>query len=216
MYSFALPRRKVHKLKLHSLFFLEKLARYAIILEEYYLTTCNHKKGKLMKATSRNLFMALITLFALSLTGCASQSEKADGAASDSVVSEDDSSPLELNGSSDDNTAGGLNTIYFDFDSSRLTTSARTTLEQNAEFMKTNQNVDIQIEGHADERGGEQYNLALGERRARSVKDYLVALGLDANRISVISFGKTTPKAFGHSEDAWSQNRRANFVITAK
>ncbi|MBC76560.1 MAG: peptidoglycan-associated lipoprotein [Halobacteriovoraceae bacterium] len=169
-----------------------------------------------MKATSRNLFMALITLFALSLTGCASQSEKSDGAASDSVIAEDDSAPLELNGSSDDSTAGGLDTVYFDFDSSRLTSSARATLEANAEFLKNNQNVDIQIEGHADERGGEQYNLALGERRARAVKDYLVALGVDANRISVISFGKTTPKAFGHNEQAWSQNRRANFVITAK
>ncbi|MCO4752833.1 MAG: peptidoglycan-associated lipoprotein Pal [Bacteriovoracaceae bacterium] len=169
-----------------------------------------------MKATSRNLFMTLITLFALSMTGCASNSEKADGSASESVVSDAGSAPLELNGSSDDNTAGVLETVYFDFDSSRLTSAARGTLERNAEFLKNNQNVDIQIEGHADERGGEQYNLALGERRARSVKDYLTALGVDANRVSVISFGKTTPKAFGHNEQAWSQNRRANFVITAK
>ena len=170
-----------------------------------------------MKALSKNTLSLLLVMFALTLTGCASKAEKADGSASESVV--DDSladNPLDLNGTSDDNTAGGLQTIYFDFDSSTLTSAARNTLERNAEFLKNNQNVDIQIQGHADERGGEQYNLALGERRARGVKDYLVALGVDANRVAVISLGKTTPKAFGHSEQAWSQNRRANFVITAK
>lgn len=170
-----------------------------------------------MKAFSKNTLSLLLIMFSLVVTGCASDAKKADGSASESVV--DDSmatNPVELNGTSDDNTAGGLQTIYFDFDSSQLTSGARSTLENNAEFMKNNTNVDIQIEGHADERGGEQYNLALGERRARSVKDYLVALGVDANRIAIISFGKTTPKAFGHTEQAWSQNRRANFVITAK
>lgn len=170
-----------------------------------------------MKALNKNILSILFVVFALGVTGCASKAEKADGGASESVV--DDTmadSPLELNGTSDDNTAGALQTVYFDFDSSQLTSAARNTLEANAEFLKNNQNVDIQVEGHADERGGEQYNLALGERRARSVKDYLTALGVDANRVSIISFGKTTPKAFGHNEEAWSQNRRANFVITAK
>lgn len=170
-----------------------------------------------MKALRKNPLSILLVVFALSITGCASKAKKADGSASESVV--DDTmadSPVELNGTSDDNTAGNLQTVYFDFDSSQLTSAARDTLERNSEFLKDNENVDIQIEGHADERGGEQYNLALGERRARSVKDYMVALGVDANRISIISFGKTTPKAFGHNEQAWSQNRRANFVITAK
>ena len=170
-----------------------------------------------MKALSKNMLSIVLVMFSLTLAGCASDAKKDDGSASESVV--DDSSaanPLDLNGTSDDNTAGGLSTVYFDFDSSRLTSAARNSLERNAEFMKNNQNVDIQVEGHADERGGEQYNLALGERRARAVKDYLSALGVDGNRISVISFGKTTPKAFGHDEQAWSQNRRANFVITAK
>ena len=170
-----------------------------------------------MKAISKNSLTVLLVMFALSLSGCASKAKKADGSASESVV--DDSAtetPVELNGTSDDNTAGPLQTVYFDFDSSRLTSAARNTLEGNAEFLKQNPNVDIQVEGHADERGGEQYNLALGERRARSVKDYLTALGVEGNRVSVISFGKTTPKAFGHDEQAWSQNRRANFVVTAK
>lgn len=123
---------------------------------------------------------------------------------------------LELNGDSDSNTAGGLQTVYFDFNSSNLDSSTKQKLEDNAEYLKSNSSVDVQIEGHADERGGRQYNLALGERRAKSVRDYLVALGVDSKRISTISYGSERPVAEGHDESAWSKNRRANFVITAK
>ena len=161
--------------------------------------------------------MAMTVIMSLVLVGCSSNSKKKDGSASDSVV--DDSAmnnPLELNGSSDQSTAGGLQTIYFAFDSSSLSSAGRTTLEMNANYLKDNDSIDIQVEGHSDERGGEQYNLALGERRARAIKDYLVALGVEAGRVSIISFGKTTPLEFGHDESAWSKNRRGNFVITAK
>lgn len=170
-----------------------------------------------MKKMSRTFILLMTAMSFIFFTGCASDSAKKDGSASDTVM-EDSSGNyvLDLNGSSDDETAGALQTVYFAFDSSRLSTAARNTLESNARFLTENANVDIQIEGHADERGGEQYNLALGERRARSVRDYLVALGVNANRISIISYGKSSPKAFGHDEIAWSQNRRANFVITAK
>lgn len=166
---------------------------------------------KLFKLIAMTMIMSLV------LVGCSSNSKKKDGSASDSVV--DDSAmnnPLELNGSSDQSTAGGLQTIYFDFDSSSLSAAGRSTLEMNASFLKDNSSVDVQVEGHCDERGGEQYNLALGERRARAIKDYLVALGVESGRISIISFGKTTPLEFGHDESAWSRNRRGNFVITAK
>ena len=74
----------------------------------------------------------------------------------------------------------------------------------------------MQIEGHADERGGIQYNLALGEKRAKAVREYLVALGVAQKRIGVVSYGKEKPVAFGHDEGAWEKNRRANFVVTAK
>lgn len=89
-------------------------------------------------------------------------------------------------------------------------------MDNNAEFLKTNAQVDIQIEGHADERGGRQYNLALGERRAKAMRDYLVAKGVSSKRISTISYGNERTLAEGHDESAWSKNRRANFVITAK
>ena len=123
---------------------------------------------------------------------------------------------LELNGDSDAGTAGGLSTVYFSFDSSSIDSSAKETLKNNAEFLKANATVDVQVEGHCDERGGIQYNLALGEKRAKAVREYLVALGVPSKRIAVVSFGKEKPVAFGHDESSWGKNRRGTFVITAK
>ncbi len=164
-------------------------------------------------------FMVMaITLVGL-LGGCASSKKKSDMADMDSQTLEDSSGDgltLNLNGDSDSLTAGALNTIYFPLDSSQLTSEAQSSLETNAEYMKSNPEVVVQIEGHCDERGSIQYNLALGERRAKSVYDYMVALGVDGGRISTVSFGKERPIAFGHDEDAWAKNRRANFVVTAK
>ena len=125
-------------------------------------------------------------------------------------------SDLEINGDSDSNKAGGLRTINFDFNSSALDDTGRDLLDAGAEFLKDNPNVKVQVEGHCDERGGVQYNLALGEKRARIVKKYLVSAGVTSDRVSTISFGKERPLAFGHDEGSWSRNRRANFVITDK
>ncbi len=161
---------------------------------------------------------SLLSFIAISLVavGCAS---KKPGNNPDSLTANGGNNSglsLELKGDSDSGTAGGLQTVYFDFDSSTLGEGSKATLKANAEFLKANASVDVQVEGHADERGGIQYNLALGERRAKSVRDYLVALGVAKKRISVISYGKEKPVAFGHDEAAWSKNRRANFVVTAK
>lgn len=123
---------------------------------------------------------------------------------------------LELNGSSDSNTAGGLTTVYFDFNSSSIDGATKEAITTNADFLKANTAVDVQVEGHCDERGGKQYNLALGERRAKAVRDQLVAMGVPAKRISTISYGSERPATDGSDESAWSKNRRANFVITAK
>ncbi|MDH5414735.1 MAG: peptidoglycan-associated lipoprotein Pal [Flavobacteriaceae bacterium] len=167
-----------------------------------------------MTTLTRKSFLSILMLVSLIIAGCAETAKKQDGGASLDDVGA--SAALDLQGSSDENTAGPLQTIFFDFDSSRLTSSAKTTLEQNSMWLKGASSVDIQIEGHCDERGGQQYNLALGERRAKAVKGYLEALGVSTSRISVISYGKEKPIAFGHDESAWSKNRRANFVITAK
>lgn len=166
----------------------------------------------------KSIATKFITVAALSiaLISCSSNTPKKADADGSAIADQSMENPIELNGSSDNASAGPLESIYFGFDSSSLSASARAALEANAMFLRNATNVEVQIEGHADERGGEQYNLALGERRAKSVKDYLVALGVDSSRVTIISLGKTTPKAFGHDESSWSQNRRANFAITAK
>ncbi len=123
---------------------------------------------------------------------------------------------LEANGDSDSNKAGALKTVYFDFNSAALSAETKETLNNNANYLKTNANLKIQIEGHCDERGGVQFNLALGEKRARGVREFLVSQGIKESRVSIISFGKERPLAFGHDEEAWSKNRRANFLIITK
>jgi peptidoglycan-associated lipoprotein len=99
--------------------------------------------------------------------------------------------------------------VFFGFDKYDLTPEARSQLEQQAAWLKTYPQHSITIEGHADERGTREYNLALGERRASSVKNYLVALGIDPNRVQTISYGKERPEVLGSNEAAWAQNRRA-------
>ncbi|MBA2405366.1 MAG: peptidoglycan-associated lipoprotein Pal [Bdellovibrionales bacterium] len=165
---------------------------------------------------TRAIFTTLMV--ALLAVGCASNKPKndQDGAGADAANGANNGLSLELNGDSDSNKAGGLQTVFFGFDSSNIESSAKDTMKANANFLKANAQVDVQVEGHCDERGGRQYNLALGERRAKAVRDYLVALGVQAKRISTISYGNERTLAEGHDESAWSKNRRANFVVTAK
>ena len=99
--------------------------------------------------------------------------------------------------------------VFFDYDKYNLQSETRQVLEKQAAWLKENGAVKVVIEGHADERGTREYNLALGERRANSVKDYLVALGVADNRIDTISFGKERSVAQGSNEAAWAQNRRS-------
>ncbi len=103
--------------------------------------------------------------------------------------------------------------VFFDFDKSDLKPEARRTLERQAAWLKRYPNVKVIIEGHADERGTREYNLALGDRRANSAKNYLIALGIDPARLSTISYGKERPEALGSNEAAWAQNRRAVTVV---
>ncbi|MEE8351081.1 MAG: peptidoglycan-associated lipoprotein Pal [Rhodospirillales bacterium] len=98
--------------------------------------------------------------------------------------------------------------VFFGFDKFNVDAEARKTLEKQAAWMKANGSVTVAVQGHADERGTREYNLALGERRANAVKDYLVVLGVNPARISTISYGKERPVATGSHETAWKQNRR--------
>jgi peptidoglycan-associated lipoprotein len=107
-------------------------------------------------------------------------------------------------------------TIYFDFDASDLKADARDTLKENAEYLKNNADLNVLIEGHCDERGTIEYNLALGQRRAMAVRDYYISLGIAASRLGTISYGAEKPFDNGHSEAAWSKNRRAETKVRSK
>jgi len=111
---------------------------------------------------------------------------------------------------------GLLGDVYFDFDKYDLRPDSRERLEKNAAFMKSYPNFVFGLEGHCDERGTNEYNLALGERRANAAKNYLVSLGVDPGRVRTISYGEERPFCNEHHEGCWSRNRRAHFVITGK
>jgi len=106
-----------------------------------------------------------------------------------------------------------LKDVFFDFDKSVIRADAKQSLDGNVRWLKANPHATIVIEGHCDERGTREYNLALGQRRAKSVHDHLVAAGINARRIRTTSYGKERPFALGHDESAWMWNRRAHFVI---
>lgn len=109
-----------------------------------------------------------------------------------------------------------LGDVYFDYDQSSVREDARGPLQKNSDWLKRWTSTQITVEGHADSRGSSEYNLALGSRRATSVKDYLVNLGVPANRITVVSKGKEQPFCTEETEACWQQNRRGHFIITAK
>jgi peptidoglycan-associated lipoprotein len=114
------------------------------------------------------------------------------------------------------NRSGVLKPVFFDLDSSEVNAASQQVLQVNADVMRRNARWQITIEGHCDERGTAEYNLALGERRALAARTYLLSLGIPAERVRTVSYGKEFPFDQGHDESAWSKNRRAHFVITAK
>lgn len=106
-----------------------------------------------------------------------------------------------------------LKDIYFEFDRYDLRADAREILKANADWLRKNPSQRVEIEGHCDERGTNEYNLALGAKRAQSAKDYLLSLGVSGERVSTISYGEEIPTCKDHAESCWSQNRRARFVV---
>ncbi len=109
---------------------------------------------------------------------------------------------------------GRLYTVHFDFDKYTIRPEDRDLLIKNAEWLRKNPQVKVWIEGHADERGSAEYNIALGEKRAKSVKKFLIDLGISPDRLSTITYGEERPVDPRHNEEAWAKNRRAEFVIT--
>jgi peptidoglycan-associated lipoprotein len=105
------------------------------------------------------------------------------------------------------------NTVYFDFDRATIRPSETGKIDEVVKYLQGNPSQGMQIEGHCDERGTEQYNLSLGERRALAVREYLVTAGIQPDRVFTISYGEARPAAQGHNEAAWSKNRRGAFVL---
>jgi peptidoglycan-associated lipoprotein len=109
-----------------------------------------------------------------------------------------------------------LQDALFDYDRYDIRADARPVLDSAASFLKKNTNLNVLIEGHCDERGTNEYNLALGEKRAKAVKDYLASLGINPARMTVMTYGEEKPVCTEHDENCWQKNRRAHFVVTGK
>jgi peptidoglycan-associated lipoprotein len=161
-------------------------------------------------------FLSLVAATLL-VAACSSTPDQTGATTSTGNTTTGNSSSLTTSGikpgSQEDFVANVGDRVFFDTDKSSLTTEARSTLERQAAWLKKFPSVRLQVEGHADERGTREYNLALGERRANADKNYLVSLGIDAGRLSTISYGKERPAVIGSNEAAWSQNRRAVGVV---
>ena len=112
--------------------------------------------------------------------------------------------------------SGYLKPAFFDYDKSDIRPDAREALNADADFLKKWTTLKVTVEGHCDDRGTREYNMALGQRRAASAKEYLVSLGVDASRLTTVSYGKERPFCTDASEECWQKNRRAHFVVTAK
>lgn len=109
--------------------------------------------------------------------------------------------------------AAGLRDVFFGYDSWTISDDQRQSLNRDAEWMKSNPGATVKVEGHCDERGTSAYNLVLGEKRAKAVRNYLVELGISANRLSVVSYGKERPSCLEHAESCYQQNRRGHLVV---
>ncbi|RME15358.1 MAG: peptidoglycan-associated lipoprotein Pal [Bdellovibrio sp.] len=155
------------------------------------------------------LLVILATTFMFDIS-CSSKKKKAEEGNVPPAAVETVPETFDINGS-DSGKIPGLYTVHFEFDSSRLTPEAKRLLEKNAKWIKE-KNVSVQIEGHCDKRGSAEYNLALGQRRAEAVKNYLVSLGVPAKKLTTISYGKEKLLAYGDTEADHAKNRRANFV----
>jgi len=161
------------------------------------------------------LALMMIVFITATFSGCAKKKKSVGTDTAGPSVTDDPIAGIE-NADSDSGNAMGLKTVNFPFDSTTLTQSAKMSMKSNAKMLKDVSSVKVQIEGHCDERGGIQYNLSLGEKRGQIVKQYMVDLGINSNRITTISYGKERPLVMGSNEAAWAANRRANFAITSK
>ena len=195
------------------------------------LTRCSH------------LAFSVLLVAAVALSGCAKRPATTQaaapaptGAATSTAATPSNTQPAQPSGGSTTPSGGGTTTtpptsstarpvvqdfaaapeltdVFFDFDKYDIRPGDAKTLDSNASWLKSNPNHLVLIEGHCDQRGTNEYNLALGERRAKSTMNYLVSQGVQANRITIISYGEERPQCTEHNEACWAKNRRAHFLV---
>ena len=155
--------------------------------------------------------LAILLTASVAFVGCS----KDDTAAADqSVESSSDENPADPSEAGPVSVEQATSTVYFAFDDYTLSAETQDQLAGLANYLKQNPGAVVQVEGHCDERGSIEYNLALGQRRASSVKDYLTQMGVEGERVTTISYGEERAAVDGHNEAAWSKNRRAEFVLS--
>ncbi len=175
-----------------------------------------------MKAVRLHVLVALAVVLALGSAGCSSKKKGAAAGAAGAGLGEEGlgagAGSLERykQGTLGAGEEGPLRDIHFAFDSADLDEGARSTLRENANWLKDHARAKAEIEGHCDERGTVEYNLALGTKRASAAKEYLVALGIPADRLTTISYGEELPLCHDHNEDCWQRNRRDHFVVVGE
>ena len=156
-----------------------------------------------IRISVRSFFAAFVLAAAVFGAGCANQRNALDAGAAG----------VATPGSPQDFQVNVGDRVFFGYDQVDLTSEARATLDRQAQWLKQYGNVSVTIEGHSDERGTREYNLALGDRRASAAKNYLVARGISPNRVATLSYGKERPAIGASGEQAWSQNRRAVTMV---
>lgn len=165
----------------------------------------------------KTLLPTLLCVSVLTLSGCGSKpkTDEAMKPADDgeAMAAQEESLDSQPRGISEGRTSEGMLPVYFNFDSSDIKSDQVSRVEVNAEFSKSNSALPIRIEGNCDPRGTNEYNMALGERRALSAKKYMVNLGVDESKLTTVSYGEERMLLHGHDELSWAQNRRADFVV---
>ena len=164
----------------------------------------------MMKFTKNLGLLGLLGL-TLAFSACSSKKHKDEG----DTATDTSMNPTDLSAGAGTRIPE-LGTVYFAYDSFAISADSKGVLDANAGWLKSNPTRAIQVEGHTDERGTTEYNLALGERRAGAVKDYLVSKGVPSSQVSTISYGEERPVETGENEAAWSKNRRGEFVSAGR
>ena len=145
-------------------------------------------------------------------SGSGATSSSSDVSSEEGTITETDGSGI-VSGSQEDLIVNVGDRVFFGYDSSDLDSDALELLQDQVAWLKQNSDVSVTIEGHCDERGTREYNLALGEKRAQAVKNYLIGLGINPDRVSTISYGKERPAVVGSNDGAWAQNRRSVTIV---